>query len=266
MKILTIILLTAWFSSAHAQPISSDALKDIRFEQKTGTKISLDLPFKDEQGRTVRLGDFFGKKPVILVLGYSRCPMLCSFVLNGLVQSLQDIQWDSGKKFQVVDVSIDPMETPEIAAASKERYVKRYGRPDAANGWHFLTGDDAQIHTLANEVGFLYAYDPEIKQYAHPSGLVILTPEGKISQYLSGVVYSAPQLKTALQTASVDRVGPPLEQFFLLCFHYSPITGKYGSIVMLGVRITGTITLFFLGWIIFKETKRNLAAVRRPKS
>jgi protein SCO1/2 len=249
------LLLVNHCRSASAQTLSNDALKRIQFDQKRGAQISLDLAFRDENGKTVRLGDFFGKKPAILVLGYYRCPMLCSFVLNGMIGSLQDIPWEIGNQFDIINVSIDPEETPALAAAKKESYVKRYGHSEAAAGWHFLTGDEPAIRKLADEVGFGYAYDAQSKQYAHPSGLVILTPDGKVSQYLSGVVFSTPQLNKALVTASSRQVGSPLQQLYLLCFHYSPITGNYGSLIMLVVRVTGVLTFVILAALTAPATK-----------
>jgi protein SCO1/2 len=252
-------------SIAHAQTVSEDALKKIKFDQKLGAQVSPDLQFRDESGKLVKLGSYFGKKPVILVLGYYGCPMLCTFVLNGMVGSLQDIKWEIGNQFQVINVSIDPNETPALAAAKKKAYVRRYGRHDASAGWHFLTGDEPAIRRLAGEVGFGYAYDAEVKQYAHPSGLVILTPDGKVSHYLSGVIYSTKELNDALVDASASKVGSPIQQLFLLCFHYSPITGKYGSLIMYGVRATGILTLLFLGTlVVFSIRREKTSKVRAP--
>jgi protein SCO1/2 len=246
-----------YFSTARAQVISEEALKKINFDQKLGAQVSLELQFHDESGRLVKLGDYFGKKPVILVLGYYGCPMLCTFVINGMVGSLQDIKWEIGNQFEVINVSIDPHETSVLAAAKKKAYVRRYGRHDASAGWHFLTGEEPAIRRLAGEVGFGYAYDAQIKQYAHPSGLVILTPEGKVSHYLSGVIYSTKELNDALVDASASKVGSPIRQLFLLCFHYSPITGKYGALIMYGVRITGILTIVLLGRLIVVSVRRE---------
>jgi protein SCO1/2 len=237
--------------SSRARTVADATLKKIEFDQKLGAQISLDAPFTDETGKSVKLGDYFGKKPVILVLGYYGCPMLCTFVINGMIGSLQDMDWQIGNQFEVVNVSIDPAEKPALALAKKKAYVKRYGRPDAAAGWHFLTGDERAIRRLADEVGFQYAYDPEIKQYAHPSGLVILSGGGKISHYLSGVIYSTPELKSALVDASASKVGLPIQQLFLLCFHYSPITGKYAPAIMFVVRFCGVaVVLALAGGIV----------------
>jgi protein SCO1/2 len=201
-----------------AQTVSDDDLKKVNFEQKTGAQISMDLPFRDATGKNIRLGDCFHGKPAILILGYYHCPMLCSFVLNGMIGSLQDIQWKVGDQFEVIDVSIDPHEGPELAAAKKANYVKRYGRADSADGWHFLTGDEPAIRKLASEVGYGYVYDPKSNEYAHPSGLVILTPQGKVAHYFFGVVFSTPELKQTLLDASAKKVSPTFAQFILLCW------------------------------------------------
>jgi len=260
---LLCLLLSGASCMAPAQPLSDDALRKISFDQKPGAQISPGLRFRDEDGKLVRLGDYLGKKPVVLVLGYYGCPMLCSFVLNSMIGGLQDIKWEIGNQFEVINVSIDPSETSALAAAKKKAYVRRYGRPGAGAGWHFLTGDEKDIHRLAAEVGFNYAYDAAAKQYAHPSGLVILTPQGKVAHYLSGVVFSAQELNDALADASASKIGSPIRNLFLLCFHYSPITGKYGAIIMVCVRVFGVVILLALMAIILAPLRH---AIRRRKS
>jgi len=240
-----------------AQTLADSQLKKISFTQKLGAQVSPDLQFRDESGKIVKLQDYFGRKPAILVLGYYHCPMLCSFVLNGMIGSLQDIKWEIGRQFDVINVSIDPHETVALAAAKKKSYVRRYGREDASPGWHFLTGDEPAIRQLADEVGFTYAYDAQVQEYAHPSGLIILTPQGKVSHYISGVIFSTKELNDALVDASASKVGSPIQQLFLLCFHYSPLTGKYGRLVMLGVRMSGIAVLLLLGFCIFKGVLRS---------
>src|SRR5207302_151037 len=180
---------------------------------------------------------------VVLVLGYYQCPMLCTLVLNGLVESAADMKWSIGREFEVVDVSIDPNESPAMAAAKKRSYLKRYGRPVAAGGWHFLTGNEGTVRRLAGEVGFRYAYDPASKQYAHPSGLVILTPEGKVSTYLFGVTYAPKDLFASLQAASSNKTGSPIQQLILLCFHYNPFTGKYICLIIVVLRVFSVVKL-----------------------
>lgn len=242
---------------ASGQALSDAVLKQISFDQKPGAQVSPDLEFRDENGKVVKLGDYFGKKPVILVLGYYECPMLCTFVLNGMVESLLAMKPEAGDQFEIIDISINPTETPALAAAKKRTYLRRYGKPEAAGGWHFLTGDEAAIRRLTGEVGFNYAYDPVIKQYAHPSGLIILTPSGKVSHYLSGVIYSPKELNHALTDAAGGKVGSPIRQLFLLCFHYSPITGKYGALVMTIVRVCGVMLVLSLGAYIAGISRRT---------
>jgi len=246
--VFLLILLSS--ATTFAQALSDTALRKIAFDENLGASISLDTPFRDEQGKSVRLGDYFGKRPEILVLGYYRCPMLCTLVLNGLTSALQDIKPQMGHDYDVVDVSIDPHETFTLAAAKKKSYATRFGRPGVELGWHFLTGDEKAIRKLAAEVGFNYAYDPGSGQYAHPSGLIILAPSGKISHYLSGVVFSDADLSRALSDAVDAKVGSPIEQIFLLCFHYSPLTGKYSATVLGVVRATAVVVLLLLAAVI----------------
>lgn len=239
--------------------LSDTVLAQIKFDQKPGSQISTDLAFRDEAGKTVKFADYLGKKPVILVLGYYQCPMLCTLVNNGLVAALDDLKLDMGNQFDVINISINPNETPALAAAKKRNYLKAYGRRGAAAGWHFLTGAEPAIRQIADEVGFRYAYDPSTQQYAHPSGLVILTPDGKVSEYLFGVTYSPKQLDTTLRNAATSKVGSPIEQLILLCFHYRPLTGKYGNLIMTVVRVSGVATLAALAGVIvlMSQRKRN---------
>jgi protein SCO1/2 len=243
-----------------AQSLSDEELARIQFEQKLNNQVSLDLHFRDETGRVVRLGDYFKSRPVVLVLGYYQCPMLCTLVLNGMVESAADMKWSIGREFDVVDLSINPRETPALAAAKKQSYLKRYGRSGAAEGWHFLTGDEPSIEQLAREVGFHYAYDTVSKEYAHASGLVVLTPEGKVSSYLFGVTYAPKDLSAALRTASTWQVGSPIQQLILLCFHYNPITGKYSQNIIRILRILGATTILGLVALVVAMV------VRRPKA
>lgn len=244
-----LLFLTLAFSVS-AQTLPDGAIAQIRFEQKPGAQISLALPFKDESGRQARLEEYFGNKPVVLVMGYYRCPMLCTLVLNGLVESASDMRWSIGKDFKVIDVSIDPNEGPSLAAAKKRTYLKRYGRNGADDGWHFLTGNSLAVRQLADEVGFHYAYDPASKQYAHPSGLVILTPQGKVSHYLFGVTFPSKDLYDALRDASVNKTSGPIQELILLCFHYNPLTGKYSATIMGVLRLMGVLTVLALVGLI----------------
>ncbi|MGH7971104.1 MAG: SCO family protein, partial [Limisphaerales bacterium] len=190
LLVLNLLLAPTFAKSAEPpQPLPAETLSQIRFDQRINAQVPLDLAFRDDMGRRVALSQYFDRKPVVLVLGYYQCPMLCTLVLNGLVAALEDVKWTAGTEFEVVDVSINPLETPPLAAAKKSTYLRSYGRAGAAAGWHFLTGDASSIKQLADMVGFHYAYDPVSKQYAHPSGVIVLTPKGKVSQYVFGVTY-----------------------------------------------------------------------------
>lgn len=250
------------FAAEAGGSLPDESLREIKFDQRLNQQVSLELQFRDEAGATVRLRDYFGKKPVILNLGYYECPMLCTVVLNGMVESFQDLKLDVGKQFEVVNVSVAPDETPELGAAKKRTYLKRYGRPEAARGWHFLTGDEAAIKQLADEAGFRYAFDPVSKQYAHPSGFLVLTPDGKVSRYFFGSAFRPQELDAALKQAGAGRAGSPIEQFVLLCFHYSPLTGKYGPLVLTVVRWSGIATLAGLGCAIVIASRRRRKEVR----
>ncbi len=255
---LTFFLLAASF--VRAQTLSDTNLAEIRFEQKLNAQVSPGLPFRDDEGREVRFGQYLGRKPVLLVLGYYECPMLCTLVLNGMVESAADMKWSIGREFEVVNVSINPRETSALAAAKKRAYVKRYGRSGAADGWHFLTGNETAIRQLANEVGFRYAYDAGSKQYAHPSGLVVLTPTGKVSGYLFGVTFSPKDLYAALQGASGNQIGSPIQQLILLCFHYNPVTGKYSGLIIVLLRVMGAVTILGFLVLLVQLVRRGRAA------
>ncbi|HSU56062.1 MAG TPA: SCO family protein [Candidatus Dormibacteraeota bacterium] len=251
-------------------PLPDSTLAQIEFDQRPGTQISPDLTFTDEEGQAVQLNKYFGTKPTILLLGYYECPMLCAMVLNGLIESLQDIRSNVGKDFEVVDISIDPRETPSLAAAKKRSCLKRYGRDGAAAGWHFLTGSEENIRKISAEVGFHYVYDPISKQYAHPSGFVVLTPDGRISRYFFGLQFPARDLYAALQAASTRSIGSRIEQLVLLCFHYRPITSKYGALIMGTVRVLAVATVLTLAWLIIGMARREktlgLGALASPSA
>jgi protein SCO1 len=260
MKALLLITLFLALLACRAKALSDEELAAIRFDQKLNSRVGTNLLFRDESGRSVQLGDYLGRKPVILVLGYYKCPMLCSLVLNGMVQGLSDIPWSIGKEFTVIDVSIDPRETPELASAKKRNYLKRYGRSAAADGWHFLTGDEQSIRTLAGQVGFHYAYDETSRQFAHPSGLILLTPDAKVSGYLFGMSFSARDLDKGLRVAASNRTGSPIRDLLLLCFHYNPLTGRYSASILGIVRILAILTLVGLAGLVAVLLRRE----RRP--
>jgi protein SCO1/2 len=232
-------------------------LRQVGIDQKLNSQVPLDLVFTDEYGQAVRLGQYFGKKPVILSLVYYDCPMLCTQVLNGLTGSLKALKFDVGRDFEVVTVSFDPREKPELARQKKEGYMVRYGREGASAGWHFLTGDEASITALADAVGFHFVWDEETKQFAHASGIMILTPEGKLSRYFYGIEYAPRDMQLGLVEASNNKIGSPVDQILLYCFHYDPQTGKYGFVIMNALRVTGFATFFGLALLIFLMKRRE---------
>lgn len=225
-------------------------LDQVAVEQRLNTQVPLNLTFRDETGKTVRLGDYFGKRPVILVLAYYECPMLCTVVLNELTRSLNALDYTIGKEFEVITVSISPTETPELALKKKQTYLSAYKKKGAEHGWHFLVGDEPNIKALANAVGFQYTYDPRTKQYAHPAVIIILTPQGKLSRYLLGIEFAARNLKFALIEASEGKIGNPVTSAVLYCFQYDPSSGKYGLVILRVVQLAGLITVLSLGLLI----------------
>lgn len=236
------------------------ALKNVGIDQKLNNRLPLDLHFRDEAGRDVRLGDFFSKKPVIITPVYYGCPMLCTQILNGLVSGLKPVSFNAGEQFDVVAVSFDPSETPDLALKKKDSYVKRYGRQRSENGFHFLTGDEAAIKALTGALGFRYTYDPKTKQFAHASGLMIATPEGRISRYLYGVDYAPRNLRLALIEAAARKIGTPMDELLLFCYHYDPATGKYGAIAMNFLRLAAAATVLGIGiflTILFRQDLKH---------
>jgi protein SCO1/2 len=242
------------------KPALPGALQGVGIEQKLNEQIPLDLTFRDEFGREVPLSSFFhAKKPVILALVYYRCPMLCTQILTGVESSLKAVSFNPGQEFEVVSVSFDPKDTPEIAAAKKQMYLRRYGRPNTANGWHFLTGDEANIKALTDAVGYHYKFDPETGQFAHASGIMIATPEGRLSHYFYGVEYAPRDVRLGLIEASQNKIGNPVDQILLFCYHYDPATGKYGAVAMNMVRFAGAGFVLIGGaflLIVFRRERR----------
>ncbi len=234
------------------------ALQGITLEQMLNHQAPLDLVFRDEFGRPMPLSTYFsGNKPVILALVYYTCPMLCNMVLNGLESSLRPIALDPGKDFEVVAVSFDPRDTPEIAAAKKASYLQRYHRQGTDNGWHFLTGDEASIKALTAAVGFRYKFDAATGQFAHVSAIMILTPEGKLSRYFYGVEYAPRDVRLGLVEASRNQIGNPVDQVLLFCYHYDPATGKYGAVAMNMVRFGGATFVLICGTFLFVAWRRD---------
>jgi protein SCO1/2 len=232
-------------------------LREIGFDQNLDHTVPLDIPFTDEHGRAVRLGDYFGARPVVLALVYYDCPMLCTQVLNSLTSTLKVLSLDPGKDFEIVTVSFDPREKPPLAAAKKATYLDRYKRPGAASAWHFLTGEPASIERLTKAAGFRYVWDKDLKQFAHPTGITVLTPQGRLSRYLFGVEYGPRDLRFALIEASEGKVGTPVDQVLLYCYHYDPETGRYGFVIMRVVRLAGAATVLALGTFIFVMLRRE---------
>jgi protein SCO1/2 len=258
--IAAVALLAFGTGSLRADSGLPRVLRDVGFDQHLNEQVPLDLEFTDEAGRAVHLGDYFEGKPVILVLAYYRCPMLCTQVLNGLVQALLGIPFDAGKEFQVVVVSFDPREKPPLAAAKKHTYLERYGRPGAEAGWRFLTGEEGPIRRLTEAVGFRYTYDPKNNQFAHASGILVLTPGGRLSRYFYDVSYLPRDVRLGLVEASENRIGSPVDQVLLYCFHYDPAEGKYGPVIMRLVRLGGVLTMVGIGifiTVLWRQERRR---------
>ncbi len=232
-------------------------LGKVGFEQRLNQQLPLDLPFRDESGRTVKLGDYFGRKPVVLAFVYYECPMLCTQVLNGLESALRVIDETVGKEFDVVTVSFDPRETAVLAAGKKQAYLERYKRPEAAQGWHFLTGDQASIDTLTDAAGFSYVWDESTQQFAHASGIIVATPTGKLSRYFFGIDYAPRDVKFALIESSTEKIGTLADRLLLYCYHYDPASGSYGFVAMRAVRIGGAVTLVALFGFMFVSIRRE---------
>lgn len=237
-------------SSILAQTLSDAQLAQVDFVQKLNGQVPLDVTLRDETGAEVRLASFFGTRPVILALAYYDCPSLCTLVLNGVLDSARDLRLDAGLDFEIVVVSIRPNESSALAAAKKHTYSMRYGRPGAAKGWHFLTGDEHSIRQIADAVGYHYVYDPVSRQFAHPSGMTVLTPAGKISRYFLGIEYPPKDVRLALVEASQHRIGTLADRLFLLCFHYNPATGRYGLMITRIVQAAGIGTVVALAGLM----------------
>lgn len=257
--ILVVSIMTLVPTSVQSQTALPIELHGVDFEQKLDAQLALDLPFLDEAGRPVTLAEFFSDKPVILVLAYFRCPMLCDRVLNGLTRAMLDMPFDVGKDYRVLTVSFDPSETPEMARVKKQTYLDRYGRSGANEGWQFLTGNADAIERLTNTIGFRYRYDEKHQQFAHAAGIVVLTPRGKVSRYFFDVRYSPRDLRLGLVEASENRIGSAADRVLLFCFHYDPETGRYGPAVMNIVRAGGVLTILGVGlfavWLWRRERR-----------
>jgi protein SCO1/2 len=234
-------------------------LQKVGINQKMGAQVPLDLPFVNESGRDVTLREYL-RKPVILALVYYQCPSLCNMVLNGILRSAKSMDLTTGDEYEVIAVSFDPRETPEMAAAKKQTYLKDYKRHGSEQGWHFLTGPETSSKALADAVGFRYVYDAMTNQYAHSSAIMLLTPAGRIAQYFYGIDYPARDVRLGLIEASSERIGKPSDQILLYCFHYDPTTGKYALVVMNVLRLAALITLSVLATFLIVMLRRDYRA------
>jgi protein SCO1 len=242
-------------------------LREIGFDQNLDRPLPLDTSFRDEQGRTVQVGEYFGSRPVVLAFVYYECPMLCTQVLNAITSTLGVLSLDSGSAFELVMVSFDPRETPAQAAAKKAEYLARYKRPGAETGWPFLTGDQASITRFTKAAGFRYVWDEPTRQFAHPTGVIVVTPDGRPARYLFGIEYGPRDLKFAIMEASAGRIGSIVDELLLFCFHYNPETGRYGFMIMRALRIAGVATVFLIGTFIvvmIRREKRTAGADTAP--
>ncbi len=238
-----------------AQGGGHDPLTEVSFEQRLGEQVPLELAFRDETGSAVRLSDYFGTRPVLLVLSYFECPMLCPLVRDGMVKATGAINsLQAGVDYEVLNISIDPAETPMNAANTKTATMARLNQPGAEAGWHFLTGPQDSIQRLADSVGFHYFYDETIDQYAHAAGLLVLTPQGRLARYFYGIEFNPSDLRLGLVEASANTIGSPVDQLLLLCYHFDPATGKYTGLVLTLTRIIGAITVIvIIGWIYWLQ-------------
>jgi protein SCO1/2 len=260
----------AYPSGATAQPGAVGAeqmpglLAEVGFDQRLGESVPLDLTFRDERGGEVRLGDFFGTRPVVLLPVYYDCPMLCTMILNGFASGLMPLDFDPGEQFEVVVVSFNPRETPEQAAATKERTLLRYGRPETAAGWHFLTGDEEQVRAFTDAIGFRYQWDEAGQQYAHAAGIVLATPDGVLSHYLLGIEFAPRDLRLGLVEAADGEIGSLVDQALLYCFQYDPAIGRYSAVTMNIIRLGGVATVVVLTLFITFMLRRDRKAQPHP--
>jgi protein SCO1 len=234
-----------------------EPLKAVGYDQQLGDPVPLHLAFRDEAGRAVKLGDYFGRRPVVLVFAYYRCPMLCDMVLQGVTGSLKSLSFDAGEQYEVVVVSIDPKETTKLAAETKAETLSRYGRSGTEGGWHFLTGEQDPILELTQAAGFRYSYDKERDQYAHAAGMMVLTPDGKISRYLFGIDFAPRDVRLALIESAEGRIGNLTDQILLYCFHYDPVYGRYSAMTMNILRLAAAASVLGLGLLIVLLKRRD---------
>jgi protein SCO1/2 len=247
----------AWSQSSSQLPV---AVRNVGIDQRLNEQVPADIEFRDERGRLKNVGDYFGRGPLILSLVYHECPMLCSEVLEGLLRALRVLSFDAGKDFQILTVSFNPREDATLAKSVKDAYMRRYKRAGAENGWHFLTGDQTSIDRLTKAVGFRYTYDAQKNQYAHASGIMVLTPQGLVSRYFYGIDFSPKDLRLGLVEASQNKIGSIVDQVLLFCYHYDPVSGKYGFAILTSMRIVGVLFVLGLGGYITLMLRRERAS------
>lgn len=258
--ILVLFLLPLVWSGLQAQQDKRlDTLtKNIQIEQKLDQQVDLNLQFTDENGKQVRLGDYFEEgKPVILTLVYYGCPMLCGQILNGTVRTLKGVEPEVGEDYNIVSISFDHTESSDVAEMKRESFIRLFNRDGAEKGWHFLTSDSASVAKLAEQVGFKYERDEETGQYAHSAAIMLLTPTGKVSRYFFGVEFDPQDVQLGLVEASNNKIGSLADQVLLLCFEYNPTTGKYGFAITTALQIAGTLTLLILVGFIVRSIRRD---------
>lgn len=262
LRLASLLSLLCWQwtvgpAMGHAQSSPIEPSRDVAFEQKLNAPIPVEARFRDSRGQEVALGACLGEKPAVLLLVYYKCPMLCGLELDALSRTLQELRFGVGKEFNVITVSFDSREGPELAAAKKEKYVKRYARSGAEKGWYFLTGERSSIDRVTNAVGFRYAFDPKRGEYAHAAGVVVVTPQGRVSRYLYGIEFSARDLRLALVEASENRIGSASDQVLLFCYQYDPTRGRYGLAIQNSLRVAGVATAAALAGLIMVLLRRE---------
>jgi protein SCO1/2 len=249
-----------WTSPTGSAPAAvgkPQILQQVRFDQRPGQQVRLDTLFRDELGRQVRFGDYFGKRPVVLVLAYYKCPMLCDLVLNGLTGSLKALAFNPGREFDIVVASIAPKETPQLAAERKRLMLARFNRAGTEDGWHFLTGTQESISALTDDVGFRYVYDAQRDEYAHAAGITILTPQGQVSRYIFGIDFPPRDIRLALVESGAGKIGTVVDQAMLYCFHYDPVIGRYSAAAMRLLKVAAAVTVVLIVTMIFLLRRRE---------